>query len=389
MAEQAKPTKRRGHHEGTFRVRPNGTHECRFTLPDGRRMSVYGKSRAEVREKMKGALGKAERGIDLRAEKQTVATFLRGWLEDVARPKLRPSTLQTYRSYVERHIVPALGPMPLGQLSARDVQAFLNDRSAAGLSPRTVQQIRAILRSALSQAEAWGWVDRNVARHAKPPRIVRSEARALSAAQARALVAHTGQDRLGPLFAVALHTGLRQGELLGLRWPDLDLDARTLAVRQAAQKVDRVRRERGETTARWEFVEPKSVNSRRTVKLPPAAVAALREQRERVRRMRREAGDAWEEWGLVFPSAVGTPLDGSNVTHHLKRCLAAAGLPVVCFHALRHTTATLLLEQGVPARVVMEQLGHSQISLTLGTYSHVAPALLDDAADALSRALGG
>ena len=380
---------KRGQGEGSFRVRPDGRHEVRFTLPDGTRMSAYGKTRAEVRLKMKEAVEKAAKGIDLRAEKQTLGAYLDAWLEDVVRPRLRPSTMKSYRWLVEGHIAPELGGVTLAKLTPGDVQRLLNGRQAAGLSPRTVQYLRAVLRTALAQAETWGYVERNAAALVKGPRMARTEVRALSADEARALIAHTADDRLGPLFATALHTGLRQGELLGLRWPDLDLAAGTLTVRQAAQKVDAGRRERGETQARWEFVEPKSANGRRTVWLAPAAVRALAAQRERVRQMRRQAGGAWEEWGLVFPSAVGTPLDGHNVTHHLKRRLAEAGLPDVSFHALRHTCATLLMEQGVPARVVMEQLGHSQIGLTLGTYSHVAPAMLGEAAAALDRALGG
>jgi len=139
----------------------------------------------------------------------------------------------------------------------------------------------------------------------------------------------------------------------------------------------------------WRFVEPKSENGRRTVPLSMAAVDALTGQKARVKEMRRRAESGWEEWGLVFPSTVGTPLDGRNVTKHLQRRLAEAGLPRVTFHALRHTCATMLLEQGIPARVVMDVLGHSQIALTLGTYSHVRPPLLGEAAEAMQRALGG
>jgi integrase len=209
--------------------------------------------------------------------------------------------------------------------------------------------------------------------------MVRKPAKPLDANQAQRLIEHTREDRLGPLFAVAIYTGLRQGELLGLRWPDLDLEAGALAVRQAVQKVD----------GAWQFVEPKSERSRRTLPLPPQAVAALREQKARVREARAVAGSRWVEWGLVFPSTLGTPLDASNVTHRLQAALLDAGLPRQRFHDLRHCCATLLLSQGVPARVVQEVLGHSQVSLTLGTYSHVMPTMLQEAATAMNRALGG
>jgi integrase len=165
--------------------------------------------------------------------------------------------------------------------------------------------------------------------------------------------------------------------LLGLRWPDLDLDAGTLTVRQAVQKVD----------DKWQFVEPKSERGRRTIPLPAMAITAVRDQKEHVRQARSLAGTRCVDWGLVFPSTVGTPLDGTNVTKRLQAALAGAGLPRQRFHDLRHCCATLLLSQGVPARVVQDVLGHSQVSLTLGTYSHVMPTMLQEAAEALGRAM--
>lgn len=373
------PPKRRGHHEGSFRHRPDGRWEARFYLPSGKRTSVFGKTRAEVRAKMTEAVGKAGKGIDLRAERQTLAAYLGVWLEEVARPKLALSTIKSYESYLNKHIIPELGHVRLGDLAPQDVQAFLNGRTKAKLSPRTVQYLRAILRSALTQAQAWGYVERNAAALARPPRMEKREIQTLSGEEAQRFIAATADDRLGNLFAVALYSGLRQGELLGLRWPDVDLDKGTLRVRKAIQKHG------GE----WRFVDPKSESSRRTVQLSPAAVAILADQKRLVAASRRTLGGGWQEWGLVFPSQVGTPLDGTNVTKHLQRQLRGAGLPVVTFHALRHTCATLLMEYGIPARVVMDQLGHSQINLTLNTYSHVRPTMLRAAADALERALGG
>jgi integrase len=275
--------------------------------------------------------------------------------------------------------VPALGNTTLGDLTAQDVQRFLNGRTKAGLSPRTVQYIRAILRAALGQALRWGYVERNVAALASPPRQKPKQIVTLSADEAWQLMDATRDDRLGLLFATALYTGMRQGELLGLRWPDVDLDAGTLRVRQAVQKID----------GTWQFVEPKSVNGRRTLPLCQPAIEVLRRQKDSVRAMREHADMAWQEWGLVFPSALGTPLDSSNVTHHLQRQLDAAGLPRVTFHALRHTCGSLLHQEGVPARTIMEILGHSQITLRLGTYCHATNAMFDEAAGALARALGG
>jgi len=369
----------RGHNEGHFRLRKDGRWECQFTLPNGKVKSVYGKSRPDVRSKMDEALGKAKKGIDLKGERQALEHFLSTWMEESAKPKLRPSTIKSYESYIRLHIVPALGNTTLGDLTAQDVQRFLNGRTKAGLSPRTVQYIRAILRAALGQALRWGYVERNVAALASPPRQKPKQIATLSADEAWRLMDATRNDRLGLLFATALYTGMRQGELLGLRWPDVELEAGTLRVRQAVQKIDNA----------WQFVEPKSANGRRIVPLCEPALEVLMRQREQVRTMRQHADMAWQEWGLVFPSAVGTPLDSSNATHHLQRQLAKAGLPRVTFHALRHTCGSLLHQEGMPARTIMEILGHSQITLTLGTYCHAADAMFDEAAGALARALGG
>jgi len=257
------------------------------------------------------------------------------------------------------------------------VQAFLNAKSAAGLSPRTVQYIRAILRRALGQALKWSLVTRNVAALVDPPRSVSKQVVPLTASQARAFIEFTQADRLGPLFHVAIASGLRQGELLGLRWEDVDFDAGTLTVRYTLQRVE----------GRPQLMEPKTPLSRRTVTLPASAVGALRSQRRRQLEARLLAGDGWQDWNLVFTSAIGTPLEPSNVVHRLQHHLAEAGMPRQRFHDLRHYAASLLLAGGVSPRTIMGILGHSQISLTMNTYAHLSPSLERKAAYAIDRQL--
>ncbi len=203
----------------------------------------------------------------------------------------------------------------------------------------------------------------------------RQEIRALAPSEAKALLEAVREDRLGPLFTVALATGARQGELFGLRWQDLDLDAGTMRIRQTVSRID----------GRYQFGEPKTERSRRTIDLPAFATTALREQRRRQAEERLLAGRRWQDLALVFATTIGTPLDGAPVSDRLHELLAAAGLPRMRFHNLRHACASLLLAQGVPARVVMDVLGHSQIAVTLNTYSHVIPALKQDAAERLDR----
>ncbi len=370
-------TKRRGHNEGSIKQRADGLWEARISLPGGKRKSMYGKSRREAQDKLRAALRDLDAGLDLGAGRQTVAHYMTRWLADMAKPKLRASTYKSYESYVRLHIIPDLGHHQVTKLTPQHVQAFLNAKHAAGLSPRSVQYIRAILRRALGQAMKWGLVGRNVAALADPPRSVKTQVQPLSAAQARAFIEATRDDRLGPLFHVAIASGLRQGELAGLRWQDVDLAAGTLTVRYAMQRVE------GKPT----FVEPKTALSRRTVTLPASAAAALKTQRVRQVEERLLAGDRWQDWGLVFASTIGTPLEPSNVAARLHKLLADAGLPRQRFHDLRHCAASLLLAGGVAPRTIMGILGHSQISLTMNTYAHLSPALEHDAARALDAVL--
>lgn len=241
---------------------------------------------------------------------------------------------------------------------------MMNKQTADGLSPRTVNYTRSVLRAALSRALKWGLVARNVAMLVDPPPSRRPEIRPLSLDQARDFLKNIEGHRLEALFSVALAVGLRQGEILALRWPDVDLENGLIHVRHSLQKVER----------QWRLLEPKTERSRRTIPLAAVSIEALRRHRY-CQTIEREVNEGkWEDWDLVFPSSRGTPLDGSNVTHELQRILAVAGLPRQRFHDLRHFCASLLIAQDVSMRVVMEILGHSQITLTMDTYSHVAMA---------------
>ncbi|HZU05719.1 MAG TPA: site-specific integrase [Chloroflexota bacterium] len=323
--------------------------------------------------------GQRQQGLPLPAERQTVGQFLARWLEDVARPRVRPKTYHSYAQLVRLHLAPGLGRIPLAKLSPQDVQAFLNAKRASGLSPRTVQYLHAVLRCALGQAERWGLVPRNVARLVSPPQGSRPEIRPLTVEEARRLLEAVQGDRLEALYAVALAVGLRQGEALGLRWQDVDFARGTLTVRYQLQRVE----------GRLQLVEPKTARSRRTIALPPPVVEVLRRHRARQLEERLQAGAAWQDSGLVFTSTIGTPLEPRNVVRHFHGLLAKAGLPRRSFHQLRHTAASLLLAQGVDIRVVQQVLGHSQIALTANLYAHVLPVLLREAAQKMGAALWG
>ncbi|MGI8475082.1 MAG: tyrosine-type recombinase/integrase, partial [Thermomicrobiales bacterium] len=373
--------KRRGHGEGCIRERVDGRWEALVSLPNGKRKSFFGKTRKEALDKLRAALRDLDAGLDIAAGTQTVGDFLDRWLADVVEPSVRPSTHRGYESVIRCHLKPAFGHVRLTKLTPQHVQNLLNDQSKAGLAPRSVQLTRATLRRALSYAVKWSLVPRNVATLVEPPRTIRTQVHPLSAEQARHLIEATKDHRPGPVIHLAIASGLRQGELLGLGWDDVDLAGGSLTVRRSLQRMNGTPR----------LVEPKTGLSRRTVNLPASAAAMLRAHQDRERFERQAAGDAWERGpalvGLVFTNSTGAPLHCTSVTHTFHDLLEGAGLPRQRFHDLRHCCASLMLASGEHPRVVMETLGHSQISLTMNTYSHVMPAAQRDAADRLDALL--
>lgn len=244
----------------------------------------------------------------------------------------------------------------------------------------SVRHLHAVLHTAFAQAERWGVVARNVADLVDAPRAPRHEMTALSPSQVRTLIDAAEGDRLAAIHVVAVTTGMRQGELLALRWADVDLDAGTAQVRASLVA------ERG---GGFTFAEPKSARSRRQVMLTRVGVAALRQHRVRQAEERLRAGPAWDDLDLVFANEVGRPLSRANlVGRSFLPLLRRAGLPRIRFHDLRHTAATLLLSRGVHPRISADMLGHATVAVTLDTYSHVTPTMQREAAAALDAVLG-
>ena len=371
---------RRGRGEGSISQRRDGRWMARVDLGwyEGRRRykAVYGHTRREVADKLTKLLRDTQQGIPLGDDRQTLRQYLDHWLAAITN-SVRPKTLRSYTQLVRLHVIPGLGHIPLTKLQPEEVEAFLEVKRQAGLSPRTRQYLRTVLRIALNRAMRHGLLARNVAALAAPPRGTRPEVKSLSPEQARTFLVSIASHRLYALFAVAVSCGLRQGEILGLCWSDVDLDQGALRVRQALERLGKG----------WRFVEPKSVTSRRTITLPHTVVPILRAHRTQQCAQRLAAGARWTEHGFVFTACHGQPLDGCRLNATTKRLMAAAGLPTLPFHSLRHSAATILLVQGVPPRVVMEVLGHSDVRLTLGTYSHVVAQLQAEAASQMDAAL--
>lgn len=370
--------RRRGNGEGSIFRREDLGNWCAVLTVDGRRMYLYAKSRQEVARKLSAAIEARERGTLVTAPQQPLGRYLDQWLAESVKPRVRPWTFKGYEVLVRIHIKPVLGKVPLQKLTPQHVQRLMNRMIAGGASPKTASYALGTLRTALNEAMRWGLVSRNVASLVPRPRVDRFEIHPLTPAEARHFLEVAAEDRLGALYSVALTVGLRQGEALGLRWDDVDLDAGLVHVRFQLQRID------GQGL---QLVAPKTKLSRRTLALPPTIAANLGSHRARQAEERLRAGSRRIETGLVFTTEIGTGLDGPNVTKSFQRLLEKAGLPRRRFHDLRHSCASLLLAQNVAPRVVMEVLGHSQISLTMNTYSHVLPELKREAAQQMEALL--
>lgn len=373
---------KRGNNEGTIRKRADGRWEAMITLPGGRgRKSLYGKSRAEVARKLTEARRSVDQGITVPLGRMTLASFMAQWLSEVIKLNLRDKTYHSYEQVTRVHILPNLGKVLLSELTPLRLQRLLNEKAGGPLSPRSVQIIHAVLRQALGHAERMNYIGQNplAAKRVPAPRAPRHEAPAISPDDARSVLAALRGDRLEALVTAALAVGLRQGEALGLTWKDINFGSGTVTIRHQLQRID------GE----YQLVEPKSRSGRRQIAVPTTVLDALRALKVQQLEERLAAGSEWRgnPFDLVFTSRTGWPLDGVNVTRTFQRRLAAAGLSRLRFHDLRHGAASLLLAEGVHPRVVMEVLGHSQISLTLGTYSHVIPQLTRNAADRMDAVL--
>lgn len=367
--------KRRPKGDGTLYKQPNGSWQGKVTI-DGRRISFYAPTQQGVRNKMRDALAAADRGEYLAgaAGKERLETYLRTWLETVATPKLKRSTLKTYRGYIENHLIPRLGQRRLNRLGPDHIDAALAAMASDGLRPASIRQVRAILRSALGHAEKRGIVARNVARLSEPPRVSRPELVTLGIEDARALVTAAAGERLGPLWILLLDTGLRRGEALGLRWRDIDLEQNALRVVQARVSV-------GEG-----FDEPKSRESRRSVVFSDVTAEALLAWRAAQEKEREGLAD-WTADDLVFTTPRGAGLSPDAASKTFRRFVETHALPEIRLHDLRHSSASLMLLEGIPLQDVSKRLGHSGVGITSDTYAHVYDQQRQAAGSAMDKVL--
>ena len=372
---------RRGNGEGSItRRKSDGLYMARYTVQTDtgtKRRTVYAKTRKEVAEKLTGAMSDAAKGITADGGPKTVGAFLTSWLEDSVRGSVRKSTYDRNESLCRVHLMPSLGRKKLKTLGAANVAGFYRARLDSGCSAASVHKMHETLHKALKQAVRWGYMTKNPADDVDPPKAHTEEVTPLTREEAQRFLDAARGDRLEALYVVALHTGLRQGELLALRWEDVDIEEKSLMVRRTLTR-DGGRLAVGPT---------KTAKGRRTVKLTRDAAAALREHLTRQLEEIDVLGDSYRPGGLVFATSKGTPVNPTNLRKRsFAPLLVRAGLPHQTFHQLRHTAATILLLKNVNPKIVSEMLGHASIAITLDTYSHVLPNMQDSAVAAMEEA---
>ncbi len=374
---------KRGQNEGSIYKRPDGRWCAQVNLGyiNGKRKRkyFYGDTRKEVQGQLTKTLRDLQQGLTVATERLTLAAFLTRWLEDSVKPTVRPRSYEAYRHRAQKHLIPGLGRHTLDKLTALHVQGFVRGKLADGLAPRTVGSLLGTLHTALEQAVRWNLVARNVASLVDAPRVERREVRTLTPDEARAFLKAAADDRLESLYWLALTTGMRRGEILGLRWQDVDLAEAILTIRVQLQRIG----------GKAQLVEPKTTTSRRTITIPPVTVAALHRQRARQNMERLLAGSRWQHHDLVFASTIGTPMDAVTFARKFDLALARAELPHIRVHDLRHTAATFMLAQGIAPRIAMDALGHSNLSMTMGIYQHVTANLRRDVAKGMEDLLTG
>ncbi|MDA1330412.1 MAG: site-specific integrase [Chloroflexi bacterium] len=367
-------TAKRGHKEGTIYQRPNGKWRAQISL-NGGRLSFTGNTRMEAQEWLRSMRNQAENGLTLKGAKTTYGAFLNEWLA-TAKQRLAESTNYSYNQLARAYILPSLGKVKLRDLTPTAIQRFYNRLVADGVGLRTVQKTHTVIHASLNAAMKLGLIGRNPDDATQPPKPVHREMRFLTQAEAKHLLrtARETGDRYYALYFTAIVTGMRQGELLGLRWQDVDLEKGIINVKYSLTRSP---------GGGLKLQKPKTKSSERSVKLGTESVAVLNEQRNRL--VHEKSHGLWQDTGHVFPSSVGTALDPTNLNRQFRQLLKKAELHKIRFHDLRHTAASLMLNNGVDVLVASRRLGHAKPSITLDVYGHLLPSIQAEAADVMDN----
>ena len=372
--------KKRAAGEGTLRQRPDGRWKWRTPPSFPVRKSLYAWRQEDVLKKRDEFLKDFEQGLDLDAKKLSVAEYLDLWLEEAVEGSVWYTTFRDHERNVRLHLKPAIGRIRLKELTRMHVQRFINQKVKEGYAPRTVRYAHTTLSKALTQAVDWELVPKNVASRAKLPKQKRKKRETLSAENVGAFFSAASEDRFGALYVLAVTSGLRPGELLALKWEDVDLEAGALSVRSSVSEDE------GGPVIR----EETKTSAGRRLELLPVAVEALKKHRLRQNEERLRYRGLWRDLGLIFPSTTGTIMRRNNLHRRsYKPLLRRAGLPDIRLYDLRHTFATLMFENREQLKLVSEMLGHASVRQTADTYTHVSPTMHREAAMRLNDFLTG
>lgn len=399
------PKKSRGNNEGSIRERSKGKWEGRVTIgktDEGkpRRVSFYGTSRQEVSGKITDALSKLQNGTFVEPNKVTLSKWLDKWMEVYQKGSISPNFYSRRKDLIRIHIKPAIGDTPLLKLKPADVKKFYNDLGKKGRKPSklkngkiiplkegtppglasgTIRHIHNILNPAMKQAVREGLVPKNVVADVSPPKLIKTrEAHPLTKADAKIYLDKLKEHRMYVAFVVELTTGLRRGELIGLKWKDLDQETGTIKIRR---QISRITQDDGSTI--MDYAPLKTPSAYRTIKLPAIALSELKAHKARQAQEKLLAGKIYTKEDLIFCSTWGEKLDSRHLYNIHCETLEDANIPHTAFHDLRHTVATLLLQAGESIKVVQDLLGHANAETTMNVYAHVLEEMKQSAADTL------
>lgn len=388
--------KRRAHGEGHIYQRKDGRYEGKVTITidseTGKQKfkSVYGKSRKEVAEKMAELLSQKREFGFIETKKILFKEWLDRWLNDYMKMTLRPTTWALYETISRVHIVPLLGDIPLTKLKSADFQRLYTQKMESGrvrnktdeegkiikkgLSARTIRQIHNVIRSSLSQAVEEGLLTRNPSETVKLPRVEHFEVEPFSMEEVKKILIETQKDRYKAAYILELHTGMRRGELLGLRWADVDF----------LEELINVNRSLGVVSGKIILLEPKTAKGKRKVEVAKNVLDELKQHKIRQNSERLEIGELWQNNDLIFCQEDGSPINPNSFRRRFARLLERIGLPAKRFHDLRHTFASILLSEGEDIKRIQDMLGHANPRITLETYSHVMPGKKRETANKIS-----
>lgn len=359
----------RGRGEGTIFQRSNGTWRAQLTV-DGERISYGAKTKPECIDWLTTMQFQLNRGFDYQGGKTSLKNYLEQWLEN-HKVSIRPKTYLRYKGLSERYIIPLLGDTNLNDLHPLHIERFYADLVADGIGIRSVRLCHSILHCALGKAVDYGWILRNPAHGVRQPQYKPSEMRVWNDSQVSLFLVIAESSHHKALYHIAITTGMRQGEIFGLKWTDLDWNRGEIQIQRQVQRIPR---------EGWSFLEPKTRTGRRKIILGEGTLHALRLHIEQQLIKIEVVGERWHCHDLIFPNSVGNPMDSSNLRLDFNRLMAEAGLPKIRFHDLRHTAASLMLNNSVPPIVVSQILGHAKPSITLDLYGHLYHEMQGEAA---------